>query len=66
MMPPLVSIDFKADPRSAIVDGISTEILGGNIVRVVAWYDNEWSYSMRICDLIAYATGIGYHREISL
>ncbi len=59
---PLVSIDFKADPRSAVVDGISTAILGGNIVRIVAWYDNEWSYSMRVCDLIAYATGIGYRR----
>jgi glyceraldehyde 3-phosphate dehydrogenase len=48
---PLVSMDYKADPRSSIVDGLSTMVMGGNMVKVVAWYDNEWSYSVRVCDL---------------
>ncbi len=48
---PLVSMDFKGDPHSAIVDGLSTMVLGGNLVKVVAWYDNEWGYSCRVADL---------------
>jgi glyceraldehyde 3-phosphate dehydrogenase len=48
---PLVSMDFKADPRSSIVDGPSTMVIGGNMVKVVTWYDNEWAYSLRVCDL---------------
>ena len=48
---PLVSTDFRGDPHSSIVDGLSTMVLGGNMVKVIAWYDNEWGYSCRIADL---------------
>lgn len=48
---PLVSMDFKADPRSSIVDALSTSSIGDNFVKVIAWYDNEWGYSERIVDL---------------
>ncbi|MDQ6693073.1 MAG: type I glyceraldehyde-3-phosphate dehydrogenase [Chloroflexota bacterium] len=49
---PLVSMDFKGDPHSAIVDGLSTIVIGGNLVKVIAWYDNEWGYSCRVADLV--------------
>jgi len=49
---PLVSSDFRGDSRSAIVDAASTMVMGGTLVKVVAWYDNEWGYSCRIADLI--------------
>ncbi len=50
---PLVSIDFKSDPRSAIVDLGLTQVLGdGHTAKVFAWYDNEWAYALRILDLI--------------
>ncbi len=55
---PLVSIDFRGDPRSAIVDGLSTMVVGDNLAKVVAWYDNEWGYSCRVADL-AYHMMIG-------
>ncbi len=51
---PLVSMDYKGNPYSSTVDGLSTMVVGGNLIRVVAWYDNEWAYSCRIGDLIAY------------
>jgi glyceraldehyde 3-phosphate dehydrogenase len=51
---PLVSIDFRRDSRSAIVDGLSTMVVGGRLVKVLAWYDNEWGYSMRVADLLAF------------
>jgi glyceraldehyde 3-phosphate dehydrogenase len=50
---PLVSSDFKGDDRSSIVDGLSTMVMGGTMVKVVAWYDNEWGYSVRTADLAA-------------
>ena len=50
---PLVSSDFKGDDRSAIIDGLSTMVMGGTMVKVVAWYDNEWGYSVRTADLAA-------------
>jgi glyceraldehyde 3-phosphate dehydrogenase len=50
---PLVSSDLRQDPRSAIVDALSTMVIGGTMVKVIAWYDNEWGYSCRIADLIA-------------
>jgi glyceraldehyde 3-phosphate dehydrogenase len=50
---PLVSSDFKGDPRSSIVDGLSTMVLGDTLVKIVAWYDNEWAYAMRTADLAA-------------
>ncbi len=48
---PLVSSDFRGDSHSSIVDGLSTMVLGGTMVKVVAWYDNEWGYSSRVADL---------------
>ncbi len=51
---PVVSIDFKGDARSSIVDGQSTMVLGGNMVKVLSWYDNEWGYSNRVADLISF------------
>ena len=51
---PLVSIDFNHCPLSSIVDGKSTKVIGGNFVKVLAWYDNEWGYSNRIIDLALY------------
>ena len=51
---PLVSSDFRGDPRSSIVDSASTMVLGGNFVKVIAWYDNEWGYSCRVADLVKF------------
>jgi glyceraldehyde 3-phosphate dehydrogenase len=51
---PLVSMDFKGDTRSSIIDADSTMSLGGNFVKVIAWYDNEWGYSCRVADLVAF------------
>ncbi|MBU5675251.1 type I glyceraldehyde-3-phosphate dehydrogenase [Alkaliphilus sp. MSJ-5] len=51
---PLVSIDFKKDPRSSIVDALSTMMVGDKMLKVVSWYDNEWGYSNRIVDLANY------------
>jgi glyceraldehyde 3-phosphate dehydrogenase len=48
---PLVSVDFKGDSRSSIVDAEYTQVMLGNMVKVVAWYDNEWGYSVRLADL---------------
>ncbi|MEO6197709.1 MAG: type I glyceraldehyde-3-phosphate dehydrogenase [Dehalococcoidia bacterium] len=48
---PLVSTDFRGDPRSSIVDSLSTLVLDGDLVKVVSWYDNEWGYSCRVADL---------------
>jgi glyceraldehyde 3-phosphate dehydrogenase len=49
---PLVSVDFKGDPRSAIFDAPSTMIMGDKMAKVLAWYDNEWGYSCRCADLV--------------
>jgi len=51
---PLVSVDFKGDSRSSIVDAEYTQVMLGNMVKVVAWYDNEWGYSVRLVDLANY------------
>jgi glyceraldehyde 3-phosphate dehydrogenase len=48
---PLVSTDFRGDPRSAIIDLPSNMVMGGNFIKVIAWYDNEWGYSCRVADL---------------
>ncbi|RDI44235.1 glyceraldehyde-3-phosphate dehydrogenase [Falsibacillus pallidus] len=48
---PLVSIDFNTNPHSAIIDGLSTMVMDGKKVKVLAWYDNEWGYSCRVVDL---------------
>ena len=50
----LVSSDYKGDPRSSIVDAPMTLVVGGNCVKVISWYDNEWGYSCRVHDLINY------------
>jgi glyceraldehyde 3-phosphate dehydrogenase len=51
---PLVSADFKGNPHSSIVDALSTYVVGGNMVKVLSWYDNEWGYSNRVVDLIEF------------
>lgn len=51
---PLVSIDYNTDPRSSIVDGLSTMKIGDNLIKIIAWYDNEWGYSNRTIDLAKY------------
>ena len=50
----LVSMDFKGNPASSILDAPSTMVIAGNMVKVLAWYDNEWGYSCRLADLAAY------------
>ena len=56
---PLVSIDFKANPASSIVDALNTMVIGGDMVKVLSWYDNEWGYSCRLADLTAYVVDKG-------
>jgi glyceraldehyde 3-phosphate dehydrogenase len=51
---PLVSTDFRGDARSSIIDSASTMVIGGTMLKVIAWYDNEWGYSCRVADLIRY------------
>lgn len=51
-MEPLVSSDFKTNPHSAIIDGLTTMMIGDRKVKVLAWYDNEWGYSNRVVDLV--------------
>jgi len=56
---PLVSIDFRGNPHSSIVDSAYTKVMDGDFVKVLAWYDNEWGYSMRCVDLLLYMAGRG-------
>ena len=56
---PLVSIDFKGDPASSILDAENTMVIGGSMVKVLAWYDNEWGYSNRLVDLISFIAAKG-------
>ena len=56
---PLVSSDFIRNPHSCIIDGLSTMSMGGNMVKVVGWYDNEWGYSCRAADLAAFLADKG-------
>jgi len=56
---PLVSMDLKGDDRSSIVDSSLTNVLDGNMVKVIAWYDNEWGYSCRIADLAHFVASQG-------
>ena len=51
---PLVSIDYNGDPYSSIVDGLSTKVMKDNMIKVLAWYDNEWGYSNRVKDLLKF------------
>src|SRR5437667_2513519 len=57
---PIVSMDFRGDPHSSIIDGLSTMVAGGNLVKVIAWYDNEWGYSCRIADLTNFISQKGW------
>jgi glyceraldehyde 3-phosphate dehydrogenase (phosphorylating) len=57
---PLVSMDFRGDPHSSIIDGLSTMVEGSNLVKVLAWYDNEWGYSCRIADLTNFIAQKGW------
>lgn len=54
---PLVSCDFNGNSHSAIFDALSTNVIDGNLVKVLAWYDNEWAYAVRVIDLILYILG---------
>jgi len=56
---PLVSTDFKGNQHSSIFDALSTMVLAGNMVKVLAWYDNEWGYSCRLADLVIYILSKG-------
>ena len=51
---PLVSIDYRGNPFSSIVDALSTSVMTGRMVKVLSWYDNEWGYSNRVVDLVRY------------
>ena len=51
---PLVSVDFVNDPRSAVIDALSTMVVNGTQLKVYAWYDNEWGYSSRMADLVSH------------
>src|SRR5690242_12852795 len=51
---PVVSTDMLRNPNSSIVDSLLTKVLDGNLLKVVSWYDNEWGYSCRVVDLIAF------------
>ncbi|MFC1909903.1 type I glyceraldehyde-3-phosphate dehydrogenase [Chloroflexota bacterium] len=55
----LVSSDFKGNPASSIVDALSTMVIGGNLVKTISWYDNEWGYSCRLADLATYVVAKG-------
>jgi glyceraldehyde 3-phosphate dehydrogenase len=57
---PLVSTDFRGDTHSAIIDGLSTMKVGKNMIKVLAWYDNEWGYSNRVADLAAFVGKQGF------
>jgi glyceraldehyde 3-phosphate dehydrogenase len=56
---PLVSVDFKRNSNSSIVDAEYTKVIGGNMLKVLSWYDNEWGYSCRVRDLIKYIASKG-------
>ena len=57
---PLVSSDFKGNSNSSIVDAEYTKVIGGHMIKILSWYDNEWGYSCRVRDLIKYIAGKGF------
>jgi glyceraldehyde 3-phosphate dehydrogenase len=57
---PLVSIDFKGNPHSSIVDAALTSVMEGTMVKVISWYDNEWGYSCRLRDLVLFMANKGF------
>ncbi len=56
---PLVSIDFRGNPNSSIVDAENTKVIGGTCIKILSWYDNEWGYSCRVRDLVKYVAEKG-------
>ena len=58
-----MSVDFVGNAHSSIVDGPSTSVIGGRMVKVLSWYDNEWGYSSRVVDLVGY---VGERLEASV
>lgn len=56
---PLVSVDYKGDPASSTIDGLSTMVIDDNMVKVISWYDNEWGYSNRYADLAVFVAEKG-------
>ncbi len=56
---PLVSSDFKRNSNSSIVDAEYTKVIGGNLVKILSWYDNEWGYSCRVSDLVKFIAAKG-------
>jgi len=56
---PLVSSDFRQNPNSSIVDAEYTKVIGGHMIKILSWYDNEWGYSCRVRDLVKYIAGKG-------
>jgi len=57
---PLVSTDLRQDSRSSIIDGLSTMVIGGNLAKILAWYDNEWGYACRVVDLTGLIAEAGF------
>lgn len=60
----LVSVDYRSDPHSSIIDTSSTMTMEGNMVKILAWYDNEWGYSHRVADLVEYIEGIKINEPV--
>jgi glyceraldehyde 3-phosphate dehydrogenase len=56
---PLVSIDFRGNPNSSIVDAENTKVIGGTCIKILSWYDNEWGYSCRVRDLVKFIADKG-------
>ena len=56
---PLVSIDFRGNPNSSIVDAENTKVIGGKMLKILSWYDNEWGYSCRVRDLVKFIADKG-------
>ncbi|MGQ9507857.1 MAG: type I glyceraldehyde-3-phosphate dehydrogenase [Thermodesulfobacteriota bacterium] len=54
---PLVSVDFNGNPHSSIIDGPSTKVIGGRLVKIISWYDNEWGFSNRMVELFLFLFG---------
>ena len=55
---PLVSTDYKTDPRSSVIDALSTMVINGTQLKIYAWYDNEWAYANRTAELVRLAGGL--------
>ena len=56
---PLVSMDFRGNPHSSIIDAENTKVIDGNVMKILSWYDNEWGYSCRVRDLVKFVANKG-------